>query len=183
METVHRRVALLRAINVGGTGTLRMERLRSLAGELGWRDAATLGASGNVLYTASTAAEAVDAARLAAALSLEMGRAATVIVRSRADLEALLRAEPFAGADAAIPPKWWFVGFLAEPSDRPLPEIPDGSPLAYAGRLPREVCWTMAGPDRRAIDLPKRIEKALGLPMTVRNWNVVNRLARRLAEE
>lgn len=179
---MERRVALVRAVNVGGTGTLRMERLRGIVAGLGWRDVSTLGASGNVLYTAGRKAAATDAAQLADAVAREMGRPATVIVRSHADLEAVIKAEPFANADAKVPTKWWFVGFLADESKGKLPEIPSGAPLAYAGRLPREVCWTVSAPHLRAIDLPKRIEKALGSPMTVRNWNVVNQIAIRLAE-
>lgn len=175
-----RRVALLRAINVGGTGALRMERLRALAEGLGWKNVETHGASGNVLYTAGRAGAATDAARLAEALGRELGKPATVVVRSLDDLESLVRADPFRRADPRVPPKWRFVGFLAEASDGSLPPVPEGAPLAYAGRLPREVCWTAAAADRRAIDLPKRVEKTLGTAMTVRNWNVVNALAERL---
>jgi uncharacterized protein (DUF1697 family) len=171
-----RRVAFLRAINVGGTGTLRMADLRALVDDLGWKDAITLGASGNVLYSAGRTKPETDAKRLAAGLAEFMGRPATVIVRTRAELERLVSAQPFARADPNVPPKWWFVGFLERVSDGDLPDVPTGAPLAYAKRLPREVCWTMAAPDRRAIDLPKRIEKAFALALTVRNWNVVNRV-------
>lgn len=179
---MERRIAFLRAVNVGGTGTLRMERLRRIAEALGWRDVQTLGASGNVLYGADRSRPETDAARLARDLAEALGRPATVIVRSRADLEAIIKAQPFGEADPKIPANWWFVGLLAATSDAPLPEVPRGAPLAYAGRLPREVCWTVSAPDRRAIDLPKRIEKALDVSMTVRNWNVVSRIAERLAE-
>lgn len=178
---MERRVALLRAVNVGGTGLLKMERLRNIAEALGWRDVATVGASGNLLYTAGATQPPTDAARLAKALSAEMGKPMTVIVRTTDDLKAIITAQPFADSGAKIPPKWWFVGLLAAASDGPVPPVPAGAPLAYAGRLPREVCWTMSTPDRRAIDLPKRIEASLRIPMTVRNWNVVNRLAERLA--
>lgn len=176
-----RRVALLRGINVGGSGLLKMDRLRDIAKELGWMDVATLGASGNLLYTAGRAKPETDAATLSSAVAADMGRSATVIVRSHADLDAILQAKPFAKAPPGIPPKWWFVGLLSEPCKDALPDVPVGAPLVYAGRLPREVCWTMSTPDRRAIDFPKRIEKTLGLPMTVRNWNVVSELAERLA--
>lgn len=177
---MERRVALLRAINVGGTGTLRMERLRAIAAELGWKDVATLGASGNLLYTAGKGTPAADARKLAAALEKELGKVPTVIVRSHAELVAIVKAKPFAKVDTKVPPKWWFVGLLAEPSKKALPEIAPESPLLYAKRLPLAVCWTMSEPHIRALDHPKRIEKALGIPMTVRNWNVVNQIVERL---
>ena len=42
-------VALLRAVNVGGTGKLPMADLRKLAGQLGFGDVRTYIASGNAI--------------------------------------------------------------------------------------------------------------------------------------
>ena len=56
-----RRVALLRAVNVGGR-KLPMAELRALCAELGWTDVATYIQSGNVVFTADGADAAVEAA-------------------------------------------------------------------------------------------------------------------------
>ncbi len=51
-----RYIALLRGINVGGHN-VKMDRLRALFEELGFRDVATFIASGNVIFTAPDADE------------------------------------------------------------------------------------------------------------------------------
>lgn len=43
-------VALLRAVNVGGTGKLPMEDLRAMCAGLGYRNPRTYIASGNVVF-------------------------------------------------------------------------------------------------------------------------------------
>ena len=51
-------IALLRAVNVGGTGKLPMAELRAMCESAGFRDVRTYIASGNVvLRSASTAAQ------------------------------------------------------------------------------------------------------------------------------
>ncbi|MGQ0535260.1 MAG: DUF1697 domain-containing protein [Methanobacteriota archaeon] len=166
-----RRVAFLRAVNVGGIGRLPMADLRRLAARLGFRDVETLGASGNLLYT-SRASPTADAAKLGAALDEEISRP-VVVVRTPEELASLVAADPFAATPPAVPTKWRFVAFLAKPNRKPLPPVPDDVPVELAARRMREVAYAIARPDLKAIAWPQRIERALGAPVTVRNWNVV----------
>jgi len=94
-----RYVALLRAVNVGGTGKLAMADLRALCEAAGWRGARTYIASGNVVFDAD-GAEAEVAATLAEALLRHMGKPVGVIVRTGPELAAVLAANPFAHAAA-----------------------------------------------------------------------------------
>lgn len=87
-------IALLRAVNVGGTGKLPMAELRALAEGLGFQNVRTLLASGNLLLESPLPAAPVRA-RLEAALSERMGKPASVILRSRAELQAALDANPY----------------------------------------------------------------------------------------
>lgn len=73
-------IALLRAVNVGGTGKLPMADLRALAGELGFREPRTLLASGNLVFDAPTAPE--PGPTLQAALQARLGLKSDVIMRS-----------------------------------------------------------------------------------------------------
>lgn len=173
-----RRVAFLRGINVGGAGTLKMEELRRLAVASGFRDVATLGASGNVLYSSSRT-PAADAARLTKFL-VERMRRGTVVVRDAADMTAIVRTAPFVKPDALVPDKWRFVAFLETPSESSLPSLPEGSPITFAGRSPREVFYTMSEPTSHAIAMAGRLERALGTSLTVRNWNVVRTITQKL---
>jgi uncharacterized protein (DUF1697 family) len=57
-------IALLRAVNVGGTGKLPMADLKALCAELGYRRIETFIASGNVVFDCDLAAEKVQAQQL-----------------------------------------------------------------------------------------------------------------------
>ena len=52
-------VALLRAVNVGGTGKLPMSELRAMCEKAGFANARTYIASGNVVFAASESEAAV----------------------------------------------------------------------------------------------------------------------------
>jgi uncharacterized protein (DUF1697 family) len=87
-------VALLRAINVGGTGKLPMKDLVALCVGLGFAQVRTYIQSGNVLFESSLAEQAVRR-RLETALSKRMGKRIDVCVRTAAELRAVLKNNPF----------------------------------------------------------------------------------------
>ena len=91
-------IALLRAVNVGGTGKLPMARLKTLCEKLGFTQVQTFIASGNVLFKSRLGAARVQA-KLAAALQAEMGGPVGVLLRTVDELRAVLAAKPFAGHD------------------------------------------------------------------------------------
>ena len=74
-------VALLRAVNVGGTSKLPMAELKQIAEELGFGCPRTYIASGNLLFT-SALGEAQIRDKLEARLALHMGRHVPVMVRT-----------------------------------------------------------------------------------------------------
>jgi uncharacterized protein (DUF1697 family) len=90
-------VALLRGINVGGNKKVPMAQLRELAEGLGWRDVATYVNSGNLVFKANGAPDAL-AQRLAAAIAAELEFDVPVLVRSGSDLVRDLADCPFATA-------------------------------------------------------------------------------------
>jgi uncharacterized protein (DUF1697 family) len=92
-----RYVALLRAVNVGGTGMLPMATLRALCGAAGFRDVATYIASGNALFT-SSATPARVRAELEARLNAHLGKPIAVVVRTAAEMAAVRDANPFGNA-------------------------------------------------------------------------------------
>lgn len=105
-------IALLRAVNVGGSGMLPMSDLKRLCTEAGFQRVQTYIASGNVVFdsedTASAAKTALEAALLAYA-----GKPVRVIIRTPAEIAAVLAANPF--ADAA--PNRIVAIFLDHPPD------------------------------------------------------------------
>jgi len=90
-------VALLRAVNVGGTGKLSMSDLRAICERSGFRDVQTYIASGNVVF-ASDLTEAEVKARLELALKTHASKPVGVVVRTGPELTAILAANPFPDA-------------------------------------------------------------------------------------
>ena len=90
-------VALLRAVNLGGDSTLPMAELRRLCEEAGFGNVRTYVASGNVVFESDEAAPKVKAA-LEAALEAYAGKAVPVVLRTAAEMAAVLEANPFADA-------------------------------------------------------------------------------------
>ena len=87
-------VALLRAVNVGGTGKLPMTELKAMCEELGFGAVRTYIASGNVVFTSRKSESAIKAA-LEKRLHAYAGAQVGVLVRTAADMAEVLAANPF----------------------------------------------------------------------------------------
>lgn len=93
---MHIYVALLRAINLASRNRIAMEPLRKLFEALGFLDPRTFIQSGNVCFGAAEADEAILAARIGDAVEREFGFRTDVILRTPAELHAVLERNPFA---------------------------------------------------------------------------------------
>jgi uncharacterized protein (DUF1697 family) len=91
-------VALLRAVNVGGTGKLPMSDLKAICERAGYTSVSTYIASGNVVFESQSSARVVQA-RLQADLEAYADRPVGVLVRTAAEMKALLAAQPFPGRE------------------------------------------------------------------------------------
>lgn len=87
-------VALLRAVNVGGTGKLPMTELKSMCERAGFTEVQTYIASGNVVFNSSVSAAQVKAL-LEKSLQAYAGKAVAVMVRSAAEMAQVLHNNPF----------------------------------------------------------------------------------------
>ncbi|MGN6573011.1 MAG: DUF1697 domain-containing protein [Pseudolabrys sp.] len=166
-------VALLRAINVGGTGKLPMKKLAGLCTDLGFENVKTYIQSGNVVFESRKGEAAVHKA-LTAALTKALGKPADVAVRSAKEVTAVRQDNPFPKAS----PAKVGVAFLGKRVTKAMVtniDIPGKEEVA-AGR--REVYIHFPdGMGRSKLKLPK----AFG-PATIRNINTVGKLAA-IAEE
>ena len=87
-------VALLRAVNVGGTGKLPMTELAAMCERVGFSNVRTYIASGNVVLQ-SAKSEAQVKKLLEAALADYASKPVGVMVRTAAEMAAVLAANPF----------------------------------------------------------------------------------------
>ena len=88
-------VALLRAVNVGGTGKLPMTELKAICEAAGFKSVKTYIASGNVVFR-SAKTEVQVKASLEAALAAYAGKPVGVLVRTAEEMAAVLVKNPFA---------------------------------------------------------------------------------------
>lgn len=171
-----RYVALLRGINVGGNKKVPMAQLRGLLEGLGYTDVATLLQSGNAVFTSKEKSPAKLAKQLEAAIAKEFGFEVAIILRTRDELAAAIKANPLPGAEDA--PSQFVVTFLSDvPDQKRLKEI---DPAAY---LPDE--FRVVGREIYA-RFPNGIRDSklavvlggprLGVTPTARNWNTVTKL-------
>lgn len=164
-------VALLRAMNVAGTGKLPMTELTRIGEACGFADVRTFIASGNLLFD-SDLAEAEAQARIEAKLEVFFGKAVPVFVRSAAEMAATAAANPYPDDK----PSRVMAHFIAEP--------PVAAMLAEARDVAGE---RMAlGPRSIIVSYGDGIGKTrLKLPAvkagTARNMNSVARMAAMLA--
>lgn len=167
--------ALLRAVNVGGTGVLPMAELKAIFEKAGAGAVRTLLASGNVLF----AADDVDAcvAQVKTALARRLGKEVAVMVRSLEQLRALVAASPFGGMKAP-PGTTWYVSFL-DRAPVPAPRLPLTVPtgdVTYLALVGRELCTTVTPPPGMTSVEHFKAEALFKVTATTRNWNSVLKL-------
>jgi uncharacterized protein (DUF1697 family) len=92
-------IALLRAVNVGGTGKLPMSDLKAMCEASEFSGVRTYIASGNVVFTSGKSETAVKKA-LEARLEAYAGKPVGVLVRSAAEMQGVLDENPFPKAPA-----------------------------------------------------------------------------------
>ncbi|MGC0418971.1 uncharacterized protein (DUF1697 family) [Embleya sp. AB8] len=166
-------VALLRGINVGGHRKVPMADLRRVLAELGYTEVRTLLQSGNAVFEAADRPTVDLVAEIEAGLAAEFGFAVDVMVRTGAELRAVVAANPLEVRD----PAKLAVAFLRA--------VPD--PAVWAGLDPQSYAPEELRVGERELYLyfPDGLGRArltpilarrLGDGATVRNWNTVHKL-------
>jgi uncharacterized protein (DUF1697 family) len=90
-------IALLRAVNVGGTGKLPMAELRAMCEAIGFTDVRTYIASGNVVFASRLSEKSVKA-KLEGCLEAYAGKPVGVLIRTGAEMAAVRDGNPFRSA-------------------------------------------------------------------------------------
>jgi len=166
-------VALLRAVNVGGTGKLPMKELRSMCEEAGFESVQTYIASGNVVFTSSDSEDKVKSV-LEKRLEAYAGRKVDVYVRTVREMKDLVDINPFADE----PGNKVAVLFLDQKPPADLDAIVSGVKDEKFKAADREIFISYPeglGTTRLSFDKQK-------VQGTTRNMNTVTKLAQMAAE-
>ncbi len=165
-------IALFRGINVGGRGSLPMKELIAMLELLGCRNIKHYIQSGNVVLQH----EEKDAAQLASRISSEVkksrGFEPYVLILEVEDLERAMTGNPFPEAESE--PKALHLGFLASvPKNPDLKKLKSLKTDSERFVLKDRVFYLHAPEGVGRSKLAASAEKALGVPMTDRNWRTV----------
>ena len=173
-------IALLRAVNVGGYGKLSMAEFRKLLEGLGFKNVETYIQSGNAVFDAPGAAKRVGAA-IAAGLETLVGAPVGVMLRTHDELTRVIAANPFA-KEAAADGARVMVSFLAGPASEAAGPAFQAIQEKYPQRRDRfhvaeeHIYFHFPDGAGETKFTGKALERAIGFPGTVRNWNTVLKL-------
>ena len=168
-------IALLRGVNVGGRRSLPMAELRELFADAGCEEVRTYIQSGNVVFAAGEKDRGKLADRLAGAVEGAKGFRPAVMLLTLGELEAAIEGNPF--PEAAAEPRslhLWFLG--ADPSGADVDALEALRSPTERFELHGRVFYLHAPDGIGRSKLAERVERALGVEATARNWRTVETL-------
>ncbi len=170
-------ISLLRGINVGGHKMLKMDAVRDLYRTLHLGEPRTYLQSGNVLFSTENLDLAELATRIEAAIEARFGFRPAVILRTTAEMRKVIEHNPFSGRTGLSPNKL-LVDFLARD-----PGAQARKAVRQMQTDPEEIQVSARelyihfpnGMGKSKLSIP-RVDKLIGVPGTLRNWNTVLKL-------
>jgi uncharacterized protein (DUF1697 family) len=168
-------VVLLRGVNVGKGNRVAMTDFKSLLEGLGYTDVATLLNSGNAAFSSSGRSATKHAAAIASGLQRDLRVSALVIVKTAADLAAIVEGNPIR------PPESEHSRFLVAfgPDEAALRGL---APLQALARAPerfvitREAAFLHCPGGLLESKVGKTLLGTAGKSVTTRNWATVLKL-------
>jgi uncharacterized protein (DUF1697 family) len=170
---VSKYVALFRGINVGGKNILPMKDLVGILESIGCEKVKTYIQSGNVVFQFRGNKTKKIAEEIGSIILESHGFEPKVHLLSIKELEAAVENNPFSTVEG----KSLHFFFLA-----PTPSKPDLDALAKLKsnseefKLHKNIFYLLAPDGIGRSKLAAKVEKALGVPATARNWNTVSKL-------
>jgi uncharacterized protein (DUF1697 family) len=170
-------ISLLRAVNVGGHSTIKMEELRALYASLKLKDAQSYVQSGNVVFRTDETDLAKLAKRIQAGIEKRFGAKPEVILRTTAEMRDVVARNPFAKRRGIEPGKL-LVSFLSAKLEKATCEQLKALPLVSEEIIPSGgELYIYFSNGMGKSKLPwARVEKICAVPGTGRNWNSVTKL-------
>lgn len=158
---------------------MRNDKIKKVFEDLGLKNVKPIIASGNFVFESSKEPVAIEK-KIEAALPEKLGFKSTTIVRSKDDLEKLVKRDPYKGAEHG-PKNYTLVTFLKKhsPKLRTLPR--EGPGFKINAIFKREVCITIDLKNMHTPDMMANAEKTLGKEITSRTWKTVKRIFEKMA--
>lgn len=162
---------------------MRGEKLKMAFESLGFQKVRPVITSGNVVFES----DITDSAKLETMIEEELPRllnfSRAVFIRSQAELQAMVAADPFPGMEQG-PTHYITVTFLKNlPKNAPvLPYKPEGKGFEILAYYDRAITATLDQTREKTPNMMGWLEKQYGKDITTRTWKTVNRLLAKLNE-
>jgi uncharacterized protein (DUF1697 family) len=168
-------IALFRGINVVGKNGLPMKELVEILTKLGCENVQTYIQSGNAVFDCKKRSMAVLAKSIGQLVEERRGFTPAVMLLTHEELEKAARGNPFPNSTSE--PKSLHLGFLdsapKKPNRKKLDELRADS---ESYQLKGQVFYLHAPDGIGRSKLAAGAERAIGVPMTMRNWRTVEKV-------
>lgn len=174
-------VAFLRAINVGGR-IVKMERLKRIFEELKFKNVKTFIQSGNVIFETSGKDKHALTKKIEKKLKTSLGYEVLVMLRTDKELENIVRFNPFKDENLDENTRV-YIAFL---NDKPSKEIRNivstlnNKNESFHLKGSEVYCKVRRDEKKHSYFSILLLEKKLGIPLTTRNQNTVNKIKAKL---
>jgi uncharacterized protein (DUF1697 family) len=170
-------IAFLRAINVGGGRTVKMQSLRQVFESIGFSKVATFIASGNVVFETTTKKTKTLETKIERALKEALGYEVRTFVRGEAELVKIVNYRSFSGSK--FDDTWHSnIIFLADNLNQKLKQDVNalGTNTDAFEVHGREIYWRRRRKKNQALFSTVSLEKILGPAFTVRGANTIEQI-------
>jgi uncharacterized protein (DUF1697 family) len=165
-------IALYRGINVVGKNSVKMESLRAMHERLGHREVTSYIQSGSVLFSARGSVESL-ARKATAEFASAFGFAAKLLVVDAKRWGTIVEENPYAKF-ASADPKSVHAGIcVEEPSANGLKALLAKTGGSESFAIKHGIVYLHAPDGFGTSKFAAGMEKACGVPMTVRNWRTM----------
>ncbi len=171
-------IALFRGINVGGKTVLPMKSLTTIMEEQGCRNVRTYIQSGNVVFDSAKQAGKLGE-QISSAISQVHGFKPKVWLLTEAELRDAIDHNPF---DTEVGKALHFFFLESEAKRADLSILKPVQKESEKFKLHKKIFYLFAPEGIGRSKLAEKIGQALGVDVTARNWNTVNKL-RLMVEE
>jgi uncharacterized protein (DUF1697 family) len=168
-------VALIRGI-MPQNPNMRNEKLCAVLESIGLEKTRAVQTSGNVIFETARTGQAKLEAEIEAAFNAQLGIPGKTLVRSKADLEKLVKADPFKGVPHTKS-TYLNVTFLkSEPAETPKYPLHPGAGCTVLGQADRAVFSIRDADQTGGPELMKWLEKTFSKDITNRIWAAIHRI-------
>ena len=166
-------IALFRGINVGGKNVLPMKELVGILAGMGYEDVSSYIQSGNVVFRSKTKCSNKTASEIGAKIQVSHGFVPKVLLLEVSELEAAIENNPFDNSKGKIL-HFFFLDSVPEEPDLDSLKAIKFKTEKY--ELINKVFYLYAPDGIGRSKLVAKVEKAMGVPVTARNWNTVEKI-------